>query len=130
MGGGRGRNLKGGSAVRGHDRKAETERERVWFSQQLHNTFSLVSPDLICGEVDNGWDEVLPHDDGADLLPVSRALSQEQANGLQGQFHGCGWIGHGTHFHQVLLLNGLNSYQCQVNNDGDYEEERAVIKGG
>lgn len=71
---------------------------------------SLFSPDLLGREVNNGGDEVLPHGDGSDLLPVSRALSQEQADGLQGQLHGCGWIGHGTHLHQVLLLNGLNSY--------------------
>lgn len=92
------------------ERQRETKRERELFSEQLQNSFSLISPDLLSREVNNGGDEVLSHDDGSDLLPVSRALSQEQADGLQGQLHSCRWIGHGTHLHQVLLLNGLNSY--------------------
>lgn len=75
---------------------------------------SLISPDLISREVNNSGDEVLPHDDGSDLLPVSGAFSQQQADGLQGQLDGRGRIGHGTHLHQVLLLDGLNSYQHQV----------------
>lgn len=80
--------------------------------------FSLISPDLISREVDNSRDEVLPHDDGPDLLPVCGALSQEQADGLQSQLHSRWWISHGTHLHKVLLLNGLNSYQHQVNEGG------------
>lgn len=79
--------------------------------------YSLISPDLFSREVNNGGNEVLPHDDGSDLLPVSCALSQEQADGFQGKLHSGRWIGHGTHLHQVLLLNGLNSYY-QVNKDG------------
>lgn len=92
------------------ERKKETKGERELFSEKLQNAFSLISPDLLSRKVNNGRDEVFPHDDGSDLLPVSRALSQEQADGLQGQLHGCRWIGHGPHLHQVLLLNGLNSY--------------------
>lgn len=76
-----------------------------------------MSPDLFSREVNNGGDEVLPHDDGTDLLPVRCALSQEQTNRLQSKLHRCRWIGHGTHLHQVLLLNGLNSYQHQVSKD-------------
>lgn len=97
---------------------------------QLQNIFSLFSPDLFSREVNNSGDEVLPHDDGTDLLPVSCALSQEQADGLKGQLHGRRRIGHGTHLHQVLLLNGLNSYQHQVNKEVDYDKEGAVMKGG
>lgn len=79
----------------------------------------LISPDLFSREVNNGGDEVLPHDDGADLLPVSCALPQEQTNGLQRQLHCSRRVGHGAHLHQVLLLNGLNSYQHQVSKDED-----------
>lgn len=110
--------------------KSERDREGESFSEQLQNTLFLISPDLFSREVNNSGDEVLPHDDGTDLLPVGRALSQEQADGLEGQLHGRGWIGHGTHLHQVLLLNGLNGYQHQVNKDVDYDEEGAVMKGG
>lgn len=95
----------------------------------LKQTFPLVSPDLLCREVNNGGDEVLPHDDGSDLLPVRRALAQEQADGLQGQLHGRRWIGHGPHLHQVLLLNGLNSYQRHMNKNVDYDEARGSDKG-
>lgn len=92
--------------------------------------FLLISPDLFSREVNNSGDEVLSHDDGSDLLPVSSALSQEQADGLEGQLHSRWWVGHGTHLHQVLFLNGLNSYRHQVNKDGDYEKDGAVMKGG
>ena len=65
-------------------------------------------PDLVGIEVDDGGDKVLPHDDGADLLPVRGALPQQQADGLQSHLDGGGGVGHGAHLHQVLLLNGLN----------------------
>lgn len=84
----------------------------------------LISPDFFSREVNNCGDEVLPHDDRTDLLPVGCALAQEQANGLQSQFDGCRWISHGTDLHQVLLLNRLNSYRHRVNNDEDYDEEK------
>lgn len=112
------------------ERLRDREGEGESFSEQLQNTLFLISPDLFSREVNNSGDEVLPHDDGSDLLPVSRALSQEQADGLEGQLHGRGWIGHGTHLHQVLLLNGLNSYRHQVNKDVDYDKEGAVMMGG
>lgn len=97
-------------------------RARENFSKQSRIQ-SLISPDLFSGEVNNSRDEILPHDDRTDLLPVSGAFSQEQADGFKGQFHSRRWIGHGTHLHQVLLLDGLNSYQHQVNKDVDYDRK-------
>lgn len=67
------------------------------------------SPDLFSRKVNDSWDEVLAHYDGADLLPISGALAQQQADGLQSQFDRCRRVGHGPHLHQMLLLNGLNS---------------------
>lgn len=67
-------------------------------------------PDLLGGEVDDGGNEVLSHDDGADLLPVRRALPQQQADGLKRQLHGGRRVGHGPHLHQVLLLDGLHGW--------------------
>ena len=75
---------------------------------------ATASPDLLSREVDDGGDEVLSHDDGADLLPVRGALTKQQADGLQSQLHSCRRVGHGPHLHQVLLLDGLHSCSAGV----------------
>lgn len=39
-------------------------------------------------KVNDGRDEVVLHDDGANVLPVKVCLAQKGADGLQGQFDG------------------------------------------
>lgn len=60
---------------------------------------------VLGGEIgDDAVDEILPHDDGADGLPVRRILPEEQADGLQSDLDQRRRIAHRSHFHQVLLL--------------------------
>ena len=72
----------------------------------------FVLRDVIGGEVDDGADEVVPDDDLADGLPVGGGLTQQHADGLEGQLDHGWWVGHGSQLHQVLLLDPLHS--CKV----------------
>ena len=57
-------------------------------------TDGRVSPDVVGLEVDDRADEVLAHDHRADLLPVGRVLSEQQADGLECQLDGGGRCWH------------------------------------
>ena len=79
------------------------------------NNYSLShSRDVFCGEVDDGWYEVLPDENGSDGVPVSGGLTNQQADALHGHLHSLWWICQGTNLNQLLLLDQLDSYRVKV----------------
>ena len=63
------------------------------------------SRDVLCGEVDDGWYEVLPDENGSDGAPVSGGLTNQQADALHGHLHSLRRVGQGTNLNQLLLLD-------------------------
>jgi len=59
----------------------------------------------------NFTNEVILDNYAPDGLPVTGALPEEEANGLEGGFHRLWGVGHRPDLHQVFLLDRLNSYK-------------------
>ena len=72
------------------------------------------SRDVFCGEVDDGWYEVLPDENGPDGAPVSGWLTNQQADALHGHLHRLRRVCQRTNLNQLLLLDRLNSYRVKV----------------
>lgn len=55
---------------------------------------------VLSGEIgDDAVDEVLPHDDRTDRLPVRRVLAQQKADGFQRDLHYGRRVAHRPHLH-------------------------------
>ena len=88
---------------------------RYLVSTALTNNYSLShSRDIFCGEVDDGWYEVLPDKNGPDGAPVSGGLTNQQADALHSHLHRLWRVRQGTNLNQLLLLDRLDSYREKV----------------
>lgn len=82
-----------------------------WMLQQDGENGELAANligDVFGGEVDDGGDKVLADDDGAQRLPVRGGLTEEEADGLERQFHRRRRVVERAQLHQVLLLDALD----------------------
>ena len=75
------------------------------FPQHRPITTSSHSCDVFCGEVDDGWYEVLPDENGSDGAPVRGRLTNQQADALHGHLHRLWRVCQGTNLNQLLLLD-------------------------
>ena len=72
------------------------------------------SRDVLCGEVDDGWYEVISDEDGPDGAPVCRWFTNEQADALHGHLYSSRRVGEGANLSQLLLLDRFDSWRCRV----------------
>lgn len=87
----------------------------------------LFSRNVLGGEVGHdAVDEVFPHDDRSNRLPISRIFSKKQADGFQGHLHYSRRIAHRSYFDQVLLLYRFDG--CIVQSPARSESESTKEK--
>ena len=64
--------------------------------------------DVLCGEAEDGGDEVLSYENAPNGPPVLGGLPKQQADALHGHLHHLGRVGQGTYLNKLLLLDGLD----------------------